>query len=47
MCCELAQIERLTDDGEFTDSELAYAYLIGIGEEIGFDDMPTSLLPDC
>ncbi len=47
MCCELAQIERLTGDDEFSDSELRYAYLIGIGEEIGFADMPASLLPDC
>ncbi len=47
MCCELAQIERLTGGDEFSDSELRYAYLIGIGEEIGFADMPTSLLPDC
>ncbi len=47
MCCELAQIERLTGDDEFSDSELRYAYLIGIGADIGFADMPASLLPDC
>jgi hypothetical protein len=45
MCVELAQIERITGDAEFGDSELRYAYLIGIGEEIGFDDVPASLLP--
>jgi hypothetical protein len=45
LCCELAQIERLTGDDEFSDSELRYAYLISIGEDIGFDDMPASLLP--
>jgi hypothetical protein len=47
MCCELAQIERLTGDSEFSDSELRYAYLISIGADIGFADMPASLLPDC
>ncbi len=46
MCIELAQIERLTGDSEFTDSELRYCYLIAAGEEVGFDDMPSSLLPD-
>jgi hypothetical protein len=45
MCCELAQIERLTGDDEFSDSELRYAYLISIGADIGFADMPASLLP--
>jgi len=45
MCCKLAQIERITGDAEFGESELRYAYLIGIGEEIGYDDMPASLLP--
>ena len=45
MCCELAQIERLTGDDEFSDSELRYAYLVATGEEIGFDDVPASLLP--
>ena len=47
MCCELAKLERITGDSEFTDSELRYSYLIASGEEIGFADMPASLLPDC
>ncbi len=47
MALELAQLERITGDSEFSDSELRYAYLISIGEEIGFADMPASLLPDC
>ena len=45
MCCELAQIERLTGDDEFSDSELRYAYLVATGADIGYDDMPASLLP--
>ncbi len=47
MCIELAQIERLTGDSEFSDTELRYAYLIASGEEVGFDDLPASLYPDC
>lgn len=47
MCVELAQIERLTGDSEFGDCELAYAYKIASGEEVGFDDLPASLWPNC
>jgi hypothetical protein len=47
MCCELAQIERLTGDSEFSDSELRYSFLVATGADIGYDDMPASLLPDC
>lgn len=45
MCAELAQIEPLTGDCEFTDSELAYAYKIAHDEPIGFSDLPASLWP--
>lgn len=45
MCSELAQIERLTGDDEFSDSELRYAYLVAADEPVGFDDIPASLLP--
>lgn len=47
MCVELAQVERISGDSEFSDSELRYAYKIAAGEPVGFDDLPASLWPDC
>lgn len=45
MCVELAQVERLTGDREFSESELRYAYMIAAGEDVGFEDLPPSLWP--
>ncbi len=47
MAVELAQLERITGDSEFSDSELRYSFLVATGADIGFADMPASLLPDC
>ncbi len=45
MCSELAAIETLTDDSEFDQRELRYAYLIVADEPVGFDDWPPCLWP--
>ncbi len=45
MAVELAQIEHITGDSEFGDSELVYAYKIASGQEVGFEDLPACLWP--
>jgi len=42
---ELAAIEALTGDSEFSPVELRYCYLIAADEPVGFDDLPACLWP--